>query len=61
MPNLKWPKRLRRVRKIRGWTQARAAKETGVALRTWISWENDQRKPSGPTTRLLSMVFPELT
>ncbi len=39
-------------------TQAEAATRTRVALRTWISWENDQRVPSGPALELLKIAFP---
>lgn len=55
-----WPKKLKALRDRHKLTQAAAAEKAGVSLRTWISWENAQRIPSGPTARLLTMVFPDL-
>ena len=55
-----WPKKLKALRSRLNLTQAAAAQRAGVAQRTWISWENDQRRPSGPTTHLLKLRFPGL-
>ncbi len=43
-----------------GLTQAQAAERAQVSLSTWICWENDQRKPSGPARKLLAIHFPDL-
>jgi DNA-binding transcriptional regulator YiaG len=58
-----WPRRLKALRKKLGsgdkpLSQAAAADRARVALRTWISWENDQRRPSGPALQLLKIAFP---
>lgn len=56
-----WPWALKKVREERSdITQAEAARLAGVALRTWISWENSHRVPSGPSAKLLHIMFPEL-
>ena len=55
-----WPKRLKALREAHGLTQAAAAEKIGVALRTWISWENAHRAPSGPAEKLLRLAFPDL-
>lgn len=55
-----WPAKLKALRERQGLTQAQAAQRTGVALRTWISWENDHRRPSGPAQQLLKHAFPGL-
>jgi DNA-binding XRE family transcriptional regulator len=54
-----WARKLKVYRDGRGWTQARAAKEAGVVLRTWIAWENSQTVPSGPSAELLRLKFPD--
>jgi transcriptional regulator with XRE-family HTH domain len=56
--------KLRAARDSRGLTQQQAADLTGVALRTWINWENDRdgsRVPSGPMLRLLQHTFSEFS
>lgn len=53
-----WRDRLRALRDKHGLTQAAAAQKVGVALRTWISWENRHREPSGPALQLLRIAFP---
>jgi DNA-binding XRE family transcriptional regulator len=53
-----WERKLRRLRADLGLTQAEAAERAGVALRTWISWENGQRTPGRLTQRLLAQAFP---
>jgi DNA-binding XRE family transcriptional regulator len=55
-----WPGKLKALRKRLGLTQAQAAEKAGVATRTWISWENDQRAPGRLTQRLLKVAFPDL-
>ena len=55
-----WPKRLKALRERHGLTQAAAAAKVGVAMRTWISWENDHRQPSGPAALLIRHAFPDL-
>lgn len=55
-----WPARLKRLRKRRKLTQTAAASLARVSASTWISWENDQRRPSGPALELLKLAFPEL-
>ncbi len=52
-----WPAKLKKLRRRLGLTQAAAAEKAKVALRTWIAWENDQRKPSGPAAQLLQIAF----
>jgi DNA-binding transcriptional regulator YiaG len=59
-PPRSWAARLRALRDRLGITQAEAAERTGVALRTWIGWENSQREPSGPAAELLRLKFPDL-
>jgi DNA-binding transcriptional regulator YiaG len=54
-----WPARLKKLRAKYGLTQKDAAERIGVALRTWISWENRQRIPSGLAVRLLKNSFPD--
>jgi DNA-binding transcriptional regulator YiaG len=54
-----WPARLKALRERLDLTQAEAAEKTGVATRTWISWEHGHRKPSGPARRLLRQTFPD--
>lgn len=51
--------KVQKARKAAGLTQRQAAEKTGVALRTWISWENDPRPPSDLALRLLAKAFPE--
>jgi DNA-binding transcriptional regulator YiaG len=53
-----WPARLKDLRARHNLTQAAAALRVGVALRTWISWENAHRSPSGPAATLLRIAFP---
>jgi DNA-binding XRE family transcriptional regulator len=55
----KWPGRLKTLRAKYDLTQREAAERIGVALRTWISWENDQRIPSRLAERLLHNSFPD--
>jgi DNA-binding XRE family transcriptional regulator len=55
-----WPKRLKKLRATLGLTQAEAAARADVALRTWISWENDHRQPGRITQHMLRDAFPEL-
>jgi DNA-binding transcriptional regulator YiaG len=55
-----WSVRLKALRVKHKLTQAEAAERAGFALRTWISWENKWRKPSGQSARLLYLAFPEL-
>lgn len=54
-----WKRRLQALRKKHGLTQEQAAQRAGVALRTWIAWENRQRIPSNITARLLAHAFPD--
>lgn len=58
-PGNPWPKKLRKLRDELDLTQEEAAAKAGVALRTWISWENDHRQPSGPAAALLRQIFPD--
>lgn len=53
-----WAKALQRLRLERKLTQAQAAVKAGVAIRTWIAWENAQTVPSGPSAALLRLTFP---
>lgn len=53
-----WPDRLKALRAKYSLTQVEAAERVGVAARTWISWENDQRTPGRLTLRLLKSAFP---
>lgn len=60
-----WPVRLKELRERLGTpgkpiTQAEAAERCGVALRTWINWENAHRTPGGPALHLLRRTFPDL-
>lgn len=53
-----WRARLKALREKHGLTQAQAADRAGVALRTWIAWENVHRKPGRLALRLLAVAFP---
>lgn len=55
-----WPAKLRDLRERLGLTQAEAAEKAGVALRTWISWENAHRVPGRLASNLLRATFPDL-
>ncbi len=57
-PHALWPAKLKSLRQRLGITQAKAAERTGVALRTWIAWENAQRTPGRIAQRLLALAFP---
>lgn len=61
MPKKRSPlaRKLKAIRLRLGISQREAAEKTGVALRTWISWENDHRRPSGLAAHLLTLTFPE--
>lgn len=54
-----WKRKLKALRAKHGLTQAAAAEKVGVATRTWISWENRQRKPGRLTIRLIKTAFPD--
>jgi DNA-binding XRE family transcriptional regulator len=58
-PGNSWRARLKKVRKELGLTQAQAADQAGVALRTWINWENEHQEPGRLALRLLKIAFPE--
>ena len=51
--------KLRAVREAESLTQKAAAERAGVALRTWIAWENDQHPPGRLTMQLLKHAFPK--
>jgi DNA-binding transcriptional regulator YiaG len=55
-----WPAKLKQLRERLGITQAEAAERAGVALRTWINWENAHQQPSRPAQKLIVIAFPEL-
>lgn len=59
-PETVWAKRLKRLREKHGMTQAEASAKAGVALRTWIGWENSFRTPRGASVSLLRLVFPDI-
>ena len=44
------------IRKRTGLTQALFAKWIGVSTRTVEAWESGRNKPSGPSSRLLSLL-----
>ncbi len=50
--------KLGRLRENLNLTQTEAAEKIGVSVRTWIAWENDQRKPAATALRLLKITFP---
>jgi len=52
-----WAKRLKELRADYDLTQAEAADKADVALRTWISWENEHRKPGAMAERHLRKAF----
>jgi DNA-binding transcriptional regulator YiaG len=54
-----WRVRLKELRDKYDLTQKEAAARIGVALRTWISWENAHRTPSRLALRLLKNEFPD--
>jgi DNA-binding transcriptional regulator YiaG len=54
-----WTRKLKALRSKYRLTQKEAAERIGVALRTWISWENAHRTPSGLAARLLKNEFPD--
>ncbi len=53
-----WAPKLKKLRAALGLTQAEAAAKAGVALRTWINWENGARGPGPVSLRLLQLTFP---
>lgn len=54
-----WRKKLKRLRNTLGLTQREAAEQAGVALRTWINWENRHQDPGRLARRLLQLAFPK--
>ena len=55
-----WNERLKELRAKLDITQAEAAARAGVAVRTWIAWENKQRTPNRFVLPQLKTAFPSL-
>lgn len=55
-----WPEKLRALRDILHLTQVEAAAQADIPTRTWIAWENDQRRPGRMALKLLLQAFPQL-
>ncbi len=63
-PKSPWKKRLVDLRHRLGdgtkpLFQREAAERLGVAVSTWIGWENGFRMPRGATVRLINLTFGE--
>jgi len=50
-------KKLKRLRKIEGWTQEYVAKKLGVSKQTYSHYENEKRKPSLPMILKLGEIY----
>jgi transcriptional regulator with XRE-family HTH domain len=48
---------LREIRRLKGWTQARAAEYARVTPNTWARWERDEVPIPGPATALLEPLL----
>lgn len=52
-----WHELLRKLRRDRGWTQARAAGEFGVAVNTFGNWERDKHRPRADSRRKIAELL----
>jgi DNA-binding XRE family transcriptional regulator len=50
------PKRLKALRARLKLTQGEAAAKIGVAMRTWINWENEHRTPTSTAAVLIDLL-----
>lgn len=45
------------MRKLKGWSQAKAAREMKVSLTTWSRWEWESMKPNEDNMKKIKEVF----
>jgi transcriptional regulator with XRE-family HTH domain len=52
--------RLKKLRKLKGWSQEQVARELGVSLNTVQRWESGRNKPSALAREKLQRLFAQV-